>query len=110
MSMRASPGRTYKFYTGKPLFSFADGLSYTTFTYKWSRVSVVVGATVQTDDQEDGTVVVPRESLHGNVVNYEVEVTNTGAHDGAVSVLAFISSDVSLVRVLCCICPRFFLI
>lgn len=36
MSMRDPPGRTYKFYTGKPVFSFGDGLSYTTFSYKWS--------------------------------------------------------------------------
>jgi len=35
MSMRASPGRTYKFYTGTPVYQFGDGLSYTTFTYTW---------------------------------------------------------------------------
>ena len=35
-SMRSSstnPGRTYKFYTGKPVFAFGTGLSYTTFGY-----------------------------------------------------------------------------
>ena len=35
MSMRPSstnPGRTYKFYTGKPVFEFGFGLSYTTFS------------------------------------------------------------------------------
>jgi len=35
MDMRASPGRTYKFYTGTPVFEFGYGLSYTKFQYKW---------------------------------------------------------------------------
>ena len=29
--MSAPPGRTYRYYTGSPLFHFGDGLSYTTF-------------------------------------------------------------------------------
>ena len=35
MGMRSPPGRTYKFYTGTPVFQFGDGLSYTTFTTQW---------------------------------------------------------------------------
>ena len=35
MTMRVSPGRTYKFYTGKPVFEFGTGLSYTTFSMQW---------------------------------------------------------------------------
>ena len=35
MSMRDPPGRTYKFYTGTPVYQFGDGLSYTTFDCKW---------------------------------------------------------------------------
>ena len=31
-SMSKSPGRTYKYYTGKPLFKFGTGLSYSHFT------------------------------------------------------------------------------
>ncbi len=36
MSMRPSttnPDRTYKFYTGQPVYEFGYGLSYTTFSY-----------------------------------------------------------------------------
>lgn len=36
MNMRpvdGSPGRTYRFYTGEPVYSFGFGMSYTTFEY-----------------------------------------------------------------------------
>ncbi len=42
MQMRPSttnPGRTYKFYTGKTIFEFGYGLSYTTFNYNWDNHS-----------------------------------------------------------------------
>ena len=32
-NMTTPPGRTYRYYTGKPLFSFGYGLSYTSFKY-----------------------------------------------------------------------------
>ncbi|KAI3600443.1 glycoside hydrolase family 3 protein [Moniliophthora roreri] len=39
MSLRpkagSSPGRTYKWYTGKPVYEFGFGLHYTTFQFKW---------------------------------------------------------------------------
>lgn len=40
MSTRASPGRTYKFYTGTPVYTYIwhRGLSYTHFTMKWSML------------------------------------------------------------------------
>eukprot|EP01113_Clastostelium_recurvatum_P032042 TRINITY_DN4067_c0_g1_i2.p1 TRINITY_DN4067_c0_g1~~TRINITY_DN4067_c0_g1_i2.p1 ORF type:complete len:711 (+),score=147.51 TRINITY_DN4067_c0_g1_i2:417-2549(+) len=43
MGMRPSsvnPGRTYRFYPGPVVYPFGTGLSYTTFTYKWSNTSV----------------------------------------------------------------------
>jgi beta-glucosidase-like glycosyl hydrolase len=36
MSMTDSPGRTYRYYTGTPLWEFGFGLSYTTFTLNWT--------------------------------------------------------------------------
>ena len=40
-NMRDPPGRTYRFYTGTPVYQFGDGLSYTTFDYKWYSTSLV---------------------------------------------------------------------
>ena len=31
--MTAAPGRTYRYFTGQPLFPFGSGLSLTTFTH-----------------------------------------------------------------------------
>ncbi|XP_008808183.2 probable beta-D-xylosidase 7 [Phoenix dactylifera] len=44
MRMRADPasgypGRTYRFYTGKPVYSFGFGLSYSTYSYEFSAES-----------------------------------------------------------------------
>ncbi|CAF4525837.1 unnamed protein product, partial [Rotaria socialis] len=44
MQMRSSsnnPGRTYKFYTGKAVYEFGYGLSYTTFNYTWNNNTIV---------------------------------------------------------------------
>lgn len=40
MALRASsssPGRTYKFYTGTPVFEFGHGLHYTSFALTWAH-------------------------------------------------------------------------
>ncbi len=55
--------RTYRFFTGAPLYAFGHGLSYTTFTYAGARVAAPQVAA-------DGTIKV------------SVEVTNTGAREG----------------------------
>jgi beta-glucosidase len=54
--------RTYRYFTGKPLFPFGFGLSYTTFAYS---------------DLE-----VPHEVKAGDSVQVEAEVKNTGAMAG----------------------------
>ena len=86
MSMRASPGRTYKFYTGTAVYAFATGLSYTQFTCKWSMLPEgVLG---------DEPLTLSIEKLKLGDINYEVEVSNTGKMGGGTSVLAFMTSDV----------------
>jgi beta-glucosidase len=55
--------RTYRYFTGQPLYPFGFGLSYTTFTYQ--------------DLQVD-----PQEVESGDSVTVRVEVENSGQHQG----------------------------
>ncbi len=54
--------RTYRYFTGVPLYSFGYGLSYTTFAYS--------------------DLVVPEMTVAGSEVKVKVKVTNTGALAG----------------------------
>ena len=88
MQMRSSPanpGRTYKFYTGKAIFEFGYGLSYTTFNYSWSNDSVNSVLSI-------GSVM--KNNHYGKKLRlqlYRVNVTNTGERAGDDVVLAFIT-------------------
>jgi beta-glucosidase len=56
-------GRTYRYFTGQPLYGFGYGLSYTTFAYNHLKLSA---ATVKA----------------GNSLTVEADVTNTGKRPG----------------------------
>ena len=55
--------RTYRYFTGEPLYGFGHGLSYTTFEYSGMNLS---NSPLQA----------------GNPLNVEVDVKNTGSRDG----------------------------
>ncbi len=55
-------GKTYRFFTGEPLYPFGYGLSYTTFSYSG--------------------LVLPQRIDAGEKVKVSVKVTNTGERDG----------------------------
>ncbi|MGA8090713.1 MAG: glycoside hydrolase family 3 C-terminal domain-containing protein [Terracidiphilus sp.] len=55
--------RTYRYFKGKPLFAFGDGLSYTTFAYSGLRIS-------------------PRDLKAGDTLTVEADVRNTGTVAG----------------------------
>jgi beta-glucosidase len=65
--------RTYRYFSGKPLYAFGYGLSYTTFKY----------------DQ----MVVPASSKKGKTLPVTVKVTNTGNVDGEEVVQLYISNQ-----------------
>ena len=63
--------RTYRYFTGKPLYPFGHGLSYTDFSYSDLRV--------------------PATAVAGDSVNVSVSVTNTGSRPGEEVVQLYIS-------------------
>ncbi|KAH3745647.1 glycoside hydrolase family 3 domain protein [Pelomyxa schiedti] len=77
MGMSVSPGRTYRYYTGTPLWPFGWGLSYTNFTLDWYSQEYLP------------------ESLDvgAQSTNYRVNVTNTGGRAGDEVVMAFITEN-----------------
>ena len=88
MRMRPSlnnPGRTYKFYTGKPVYEFGYGLSYTKFDYTWNNQTFNSFYSIETlmkDNYKNNRIVV---SL------IRVDVTNTGNMAGDEIVLAYVT-------------------
>lgn len=111
MNMRGDGGLTYLYYDGKfgaPLFTFGEGLSYTTFAYQ-----AVGSAGGRGGDVEDGAVMdavqlsmrttdfapAPGPRIAGSELLqgerdpvFAINVTNTGDVAGATSVLAFVNS------------------
>jgi beta-D-xylosidase 4 len=88
MSMRPSstnPGRTYKFYTGQPVFEFGFGLSYTTFSYAWYNDSKSVSYSIQSLMKTNSA----RQNFLMQI--FRVNVTNTGMMDGDDVVLAYVT-------------------
>jgi len=82
MSMTHFPGRTYKYYTGKPLWPFGFGLSYTTFEITWI------------DNQNEFIIDTSKKFS----VYFRANVTNTGLRAGDEVVLAFVNGTNSLKR------------
>ncbi|KAH7911484.1 glycoside hydrolase family 3 protein [Hygrophoropsis aurantiaca] len=69
-----SPGRTYKWYTGTPVYAFGSGEHYTTFSYKWAQ-SPASSYDIQTLI-ENG-----KYAAHLDLApftTFEIDVTNTG--------------------------------
>jgi len=71
--MRRAPGRTYRYFTGRPLFPFGFGLSYTTFRYSALRLPA-------------------KGVAAGDSVHVSVDVTNTGKRDGDAVIEGYVTA------------------
>merc|ERR1712167_181876 len=68
--------RSYRFYTGTPLFPFGYGLSYTNFSLEWSGPA----------SSHEGDIIFTGLASHHQ---YSVNVTNTGERAGDEVVQAY---------------------
>ncbi len=79
-----SPGRTYKFYTGQPVFEFGAGLSYTTFSYTWYNDSTIASYSIKSLMKNK------YDTQNVLIQSFRVNVTNTGTMNGDDVVLAYV--------------------
>ena len=75
----AMKNRTYRYFTGEPLFPFGFGLSYTTFAYR--------------------NLAIPAQVQAGGVVPVSVEVENTGTRAGEEVVQLYVTDAAATVPV-----------
>jgi len=79
------PGRTYRFYTGAPVFKFGEGMSYSTFAYSPASVEVIAPAGDALTTASLARHVAASEyrpHLSQKVVRVSATVTNVGDRAG----------------------------
>ena len=81
-----NPGRTYRFYTGDPVFRFGEGMSYTTFEHTVTTPPVW---TVLSEDFGRGMDLSSLSKIVGATVS--VSTVNTGDRDGAEIVQLYVA-------------------
>ena len=87
-----NPGRTYRFYTGTPVFKFGAGLSYSSYTHAISAPPTLQVDELNTDElTSDPTRALSVLSKQIAAI-VTVSTTNTGKRDGAEAIMVFAAS------------------
>jgi hypothetical protein len=90
MNLRDNGGITYRYYTGKPLWQFGWGLSYSTFDVKWYNNTNPFPPTVSTEDLHN---VFLKKANVANPASFEVQVTNKGPMTSDYVVLGILTNN-----------------
>ena len=100
MALRADqsngyPGRTYRFYKGPTVFSFGQGLSYTSFNHKLVQAPKEVSVTLTKFNVPINSTILSNgiKAKHTNcnklTLGFHIDVENTGTMHGTHSLLVF---------------------
>lgn len=87
-----NPGRTYRFYTGTPVFKFGEGLSYSSYTHVISAPSTIRVDSLSTDELTSDPTRALSVLSKQIAATVAVETTNTGKRDGAEAIMIFAAS------------------
>ena len=93
--MAKPPGRTYKYYTGEPLWPFGMGLSYTTFDLSCTSTSSSTTTTTSSSTLGGGAAAPrgsaspPGDEQHELPLTVSCDVKNTGSVDGDEVVMVY---------------------
>ncbi|WOL06056.1 putative beta-D-xylosidase 6 [Canna indica] len=102
---RDYPGRTYRFYTGKAVYEFGYGLSYSKYSYKFLTVPEKIRLSKSSPKNQinrkakDGVDFVHVEDISScNAIRFHVQVSvvNNGDMDGSHTVLLFSRPQTSI--------------
>jgi len=91
------PGRTYRFFTGEPVFKFGEGMSYTTFEATARAPAAAAAAAAAAPPLSAAALNADIEATRYRphtapvVRTVEVAVSNTGVRAGAETILGFVS-------------------
>ncbi|XWS54469.1 hypothetical protein CRYUN_Cryun10bG0092000 [Craigia yunnanensis] len=87
------PGRTYRFYTGKTIYTFGDGLSYTKFSHRLVKAPQLVSIPLEEDhvchSSECKSVDAVRKNCKNLAFDIHLRVQNKGRYRGSHTIFLF---------------------